>query len=89
MEDHDEAARFRLQHRNRTGVALDVEGKMKTPSKATPPKRARHLVNGPVHHAPHGHPAGVGANGEAYAVPDEVYAFLSRGEQAKLKAQRR
>ncbi|KAL8277393.1 hypothetical protein RQP46_010233 [Phenoliferia psychrophenolica] len=93
MEDHEEAARFRLQHRNRVGRALDVEGKMKTPVKATPPKRSRAVGGGAaalahinaVHHAE----KAAAASGEKYEVPDDVFAFLSRGEQAKLKASRR
>lgn len=87
MEDHDEAARFRLRHRNRTGHAIDVEGEMQT--EKTPPKRARQALIGPAHLQPTQTVNAVPNGGEQYDVPDEVFKFLSRGEQAKLKAQRR
>ena len=99
MDDHEEASRFRLQHRNQTARALDVVGKMKTPTKASPPKRSRAVggagasaalahLNGIAMHAQVTLRGGVGSK-EQYEVPEDVFAFLSRGEQAKLKAQRR
>lgn len=64
-----------------------------SPAKATPPKRARALggtVAGGGGGGGGGAVGGENADGrEAYEVPDEVFAMLSRREQNMLKGARK
>lgn len=142
IEDHEEASRFRIQTRDKTGVPYDVSAFMEQAPRprTTPIKGGRavggsagglvvngivapSIISGPVPPQPNfgaSTPSlnGIGASrisrrdededeseaeeeilektGEkteegsnSYEVPDEVFAFLSRSEQQKLRGGRR
>ncbi|KAM0748390.1 hypothetical protein T439DRAFT_327659 [Meredithblackwellia eburnea MCA 4105] len=94
LEDMTESSQFRALHRSKTSdTAIDVSGDVDHQIKSSPngkeapagagKKRARTMGGG----SPKKEKKGGGDGDDVYEVPEEVFKFLSRREQVRLKAQ--